>query len=334
MPRFGFRGFPRPEEEDPLFSGQDTEMIPPWEREALPEIRSIPPEIAESPDPQPQGNPFLVDRLVKDFSAQLDEPNAEVSTPVFEKYLEEIQNAPRREDYEVGTGRKILAGIAGAATGFTSGASAGAKTIQDITESPYRNAQRDFKERIEPLEKGVGFEKHFAETARKATNDHRNYGFKVADIQAKKNKAMGDLQVAFERAENEDDKNAINAARVSIEAEFKRQMADINRGNMGANQTRANAAMIRANKPPGTGSAPKGHFVSPTQQTHAVKLAKQKTFEETQRVHPNIAVTQDPKTMELVFGKDVTPEDEEKFYENYNLNKSIVEQGILNKRQQ
>lgn len=325
--RFGLR---RPDPED-LFEGQNPEMIPPWEREAMPEIRSIPPEIAESPDPS------LIDNLMRGFTAQdpVSSPYGGAGdTPVFDRYLEEIQNAPRREDYQLSTGKKILAGLAGAATGFTSGASAGSRAIQDITEGPYRNAQRDFKERIEPLEKGIGYEKSFAETLRKKQNDQNKFGSNLATIEANRDKALAQIKIMKQRANTDEARQEADEAHKSVMAEYYRAKADNDRGSVRARQTSADASMIRANKPPGTGSAPRGRFVSPTQQTNAVKLAKQKTFEETARIHPNIAVTQDPKTFELVFGKDVTPEDEEKFYENYNLNKSLVEQGILNKRQQ
>lgn len=323
MPRFGFRGFPRPEEEDPLFNGQDPEMIPPWEREPLPEIREFSPEVSESPDPA------LLESLVQSFQ----QPEQGMDTPVFDRYLEEIQNAPRRENYEVGTGKKILAGIAGAATGFTGGASAGAKTIQDITEGPYRNAQRDFKERIEPLEKGIGYEKSFAETLRKKQNDQNKFGSNLATIEANRDKALEQIKIMKQRANTDEARQEADEAHKSVMAEYYKAKADNDRGSVRARQTSADAAMIRAQKPPGTGSAPRERFVSPTQQTHAVKLAKQKTFEETARIHPNIAVTQDPKTFELVFGKDATDEDIAKFRENYDLNKSLVEQGILNKRQ-
>lgn len=314
MPRFGIRPFPRPEEEDPLFNGQDPEMIPPWEREAMPEIRSIPPEIAESPDPS------LIDNLMRGFTTQ-DPVSSSYGgagdTPVFDKYLEEIQNAPRREDYQLSTGKKILAGIAGAATGFTSGAGAGAKTIQDITEGPYRNAQRDFKERIEPLEKGVGFERHFSETVRKQQNDQRNYGAKIADIQRKWEQTKGQLQIGLQKAETAEERAYYQNLLTQAQTAYTEEKAEIDKTNAGARKVAADASMIRAQKPHGTGSPAKPRFIDPRKQMEAKAFVAEDAFNATMDEMPSLkqAGTITFNKGKVIFPKDLDPRIQEKFLE-------------------
>lgn len=302
------------------FGIQNRFGLRPWERES--EIRSFSPEEAE------QSDPALLDNLVKAFQ----QPEQEIQTPVFDRYLEEIQNAPRREDFQAGTGRKILAGLAGAAAGFTGGAGAGARTVQEITEGPYQKAQQDFRNRIEPLEKGVGFEKSFSETARKSMNDKNNRGFKLADLEGKRTKALGDLEIAERNAKTREELARIQGARAEVEAEHKRQLAQIGHRNAGAREVAAQASQTRANRPPGTGSQAKPHTNSPTQQIAASKLAKQKALDETLKVHPMIGAALDPKTGEIVFADDVSEEDQERFMDNYEANKPLVEREILKGR--
>lgn len=309
--RFGFR---RPQED--LFEGQDPEMIPPWEREDHP-IRTFSPEESEQPDPQ------LVDSLVRNFTTQ-DPVSApyggagdEIETPVFDRYLEEIQNAPRREDYEVGTGRKILAGLAGAAAGFTGGAERGARTIQNITEGPYQQAQKDFQDRIEPLEKGVGYEKSFSETLRKKQNDQRNYGAKIADLEAKRDRTKGQLEISLKNSQTAEERAYYQNLLTQAQTAYTQEKAEIDHINAGARKVAADASMVRAQKPHGTGSPAKTRYIDPRKQMEAKAFVAEDAFNKTLDDMPSLkqAGTITFNKGKVVFPKGLDPRIQEKFLE-------------------
>lgn len=255
--------------------------------------------------------PSMLSSLIGDYQQNEDE----MQTPVFDQYLETLQNAPRREDFQPSTGRKILAGLAGAATGFTSGAAAGSKAVQDITEAPFRNARRDFENELEPLEKGVGFEKAFGETLRKRTADRQGFGAKLARIESDYTKAKGQLEVAKQRAATAQDLARIKEAENNLDAEYQRQKIEIDRMNAGSNRMRAGAAQTSANARARNadiyakqGGARPRH-VSVTEQLTAEAAGGKEALDEILEQMPDLASTGVIKLSEdgkLVFPKDMS----------------------------
>lgn len=63
-----------------------------------------------------------------------------------------LTNQPRREDHQAGTGGKIVAGLAAALTGLSSGAQAGANMGKGLLENPYQKATQDWEAKGKGLE--------------------------------------------------------------------------------------------------------------------------------------------------------------------------------------
>lgn len=256
---------------------------------------------------------MMFSRLVDQYGQGDDEG---LDTPIFDQYMQTVQNRPQREDYQPSIGRKILGGLAGAMTGFTSGAKAGQNMVQDITEGPYRQAQADYQAELEPLEKGVGFERAFGETLRKRLNDRQNYGVKVAKLESDYQAAQDKLDIALKRAGNDAERNRILAAKQSVDAEYQRERAKTERLNAGANQTRANASMVSAKAKErnaqtygagGSGRAPR--HVPINEQLRAEAVGAKEALDITLNNFPYVkeqGVTLD-NTGKLVFPKDMDP---------------------------
>lgn len=78
-------------------------------------------------------------------------------TPALTRYQDYIQNFPQQQDYQGGIGTKILAAIAGFASGMKDPAS-GIKTSLDIMQTPYRNAVSQYGLMEGPLRQAASLE--------------------------------------------------------------------------------------------------------------------------------------------------------------------------------
>lgn len=272
------------------------------------------------------------------FSSLMDDYNQgedELQTPVFDRFMELAQNRPRREDYQPSTGRKVLAGIAGGLTGLTSGAAQGAKTVQDITEGPYRRAVEDYQTELEPIKQGVGFEKAFNETARKRLNDRQGYGVKIAKLEGEYTKAKDQLKVALQRAATEKERNQIRQAEADVDRMYKEQKIKIERMNAGSAQMRANASMIgagarmmNAQKYSEQGNQPRPRHVPISEQLKAEAVGAKEALDDVLSQTGPIGVTLDNQG-KLKFPKGMTEDQQRKFTEIFNESKSKKAKGRL-----
>ena len=80
-------------------------------------------------------------------------PDRQQSGPqsAFDRYMDLVSNMPARDDYRPSIGRKIIAGLVGAATGFGSGGARGYQIAQDIVGDPYNQAVGKWGTQLEEL---------------------------------------------------------------------------------------------------------------------------------------------------------------------------------------
>ena len=270
----------------------------------------------------------LTEEVQRGFPQDRSFEEDEQETPVFNRYLEEIQNAPNREDYEMGTGKKILAALAGGLTGFTSGAEKGAKVIEDIREGPYRRDLAAYKAKLEPLEKGVGFERNFGETLRKRTKDKADEAYKYADLDRKKEEALGKLNVMKQKATTAEELARIKEMEVRIEEDYKRSKAESERSVAGSRRISANADAARAGAyVENVGKFGNGQKGTPKpipvkEQMMAEAVSAKDALTDMQREMPSVQGVSLDQTGNLVFPKGMVPQVQEKYIEIFNKLKS------------
>lgn len=244
--------------------------------------------------------------------------------PVFQRYLEEIENAPRREDYEMGTGKKILAALAGGLTGFTSGAERGAKVIEDIREGPYRRDLAEHKAKLEPLEKGVGFEKAFGETLRKRTKDQGDLAHKYAEHRRKYEETKGKLAEMKAKASTADELAKIKQFEAENEKAFQEGKLEIERNVAGSRRISANADATRAGAYKesvdkyGTGAGSRPQHAPVSEQLTAEAVSRKEAFNDMVTEMPSIKGVKQNEDGSLKFPSGMVPQAQERYQEIFN----------------
>lgn len=269
-----------------------------------------------------------LEELTEEVQRGFPQDVQEEETPIFDRYLEEIENAPNREDYEMGTGKKILAALAGGLTGFTSGAEKGAKVIEDIREGPYRRDFAAHKAKLEPLEKGVGFEKAFGETLRKRTKDQGELAHKYAEHQRKYEETKGKLAEMKAKAANAEELTKIKQFEEENERAFQQGKLEIERNVAGSRRISANADATRAGAYAknvdkfGDGQKGTPKPIPVKEQMMAEAVSAKDALADMQHEMPSVKGVSLDQTGNLVFPKGMVPQVQEKYIEIFNKLKS------------
>ena len=116
-------------------------------------------ELPEIPEPKTMDLPdYLPSRDLSDMVDTMSGLNKSDMLPdkqqssqsAIDRYMDIVSHMPQRSDYKPGIGRRIAAGLIGAATGFSS-PSKGFQAALDVNQSPYNRAVQDWGTELEEL---------------------------------------------------------------------------------------------------------------------------------------------------------------------------------------
>ena len=225
--------------------------------------------------------------------------------PAQTAYQQYIQNAPQIE--QPSWGRRILAGIAGAATGLNQGATAGARAAEQTMMQPYMTAMQNWQVREPGMRFAAVEEERRADNERQALVAYQNYLHQkaleknAADTVAVRNRGI-DVTVARDEQEAREAQARLEHDERDLKetGAYHRSQIDIDRDRAatariqaGASVLSAQAAMFNAqNRTPGE--------QLPTQQkTQAFVRANEL---KNQRGYSDDILTLDATNNDVVFG--------------------------------
>ena len=225
-----------------LFDPDDPNYMDPFapfmQQEETPEMPppvDIPDENEETPTAAVQ--PTSLPRNILPFN--------NLPSPSLQDYEAHISAMPQREDYRASVGRRILASLAGAATGFRNPGE-GINVAERITQQPYEQAVSDWSTKGKSLEAAAAQEgKTLGESVDynlgliKDETQRGNLKARVDQIQKNYEIGMKNAKTAQERA-------AILQKAQSDMAQYHRDIIGVRKTEAGASVTQAEAAKTRA----------------------------------------------------------------------------------------
>jgi len=208
-------------------------------------------------------NPYMFQSLIDKLKPKQYEedpynidPSLYKPGPAFEEYSRFLATQPHREDYKLGTGKNILAILAGALTGASSGnPSIGIGVTEKLRDKPYRTAMEEYDNRAQGLGKVAALEEKNQDTQRKYRNDamdaftarERNKTAQ-SEAESRSQARLDQLAVLQQNAKTNEEKLKWQKERdkeqlkyEAIRARATASNAESAKINAGANKTRADA---------------------------------------------------------------------------------------------
>lgn len=113
--------------------------------------------------------------------------------PALSAYQQHLKDIPTRETAKPSIGRRIGAGLIGAAAGLQGGVGAGLQTSMGLTEAPYTRAVEDWSNRAKGLGESARLEREEVEGQLKALSEARALGLDYDEYELKKLQTMSKI---------------------------------------------------------------------------------------------------------------------------------------------
>jgi hypothetical protein len=216
--------------------------------------------------------------------------------PAVSAYQAALKEQPTAETTEPSMGRKLIGTLAGVAGGFAGGPKAGIDTAENIIDSPYKEAMRDYQARMKNLGESAKLEQDDQTSQLNAMAKAREFGLSYDKYKQQMSQDLFErgikerttsatetqAQAAARRAATGETEARDRARNIDSEITTRAGQLDIGRGNLrvgqqnaGTNATRAateaaaqkDTAAYRTAREKRLGSQSK--IVSPSQQAYA-----------------------------------------------------------------
>lgn len=246
---------------------------------------------------QPESDPYAIDQ-------SLYQPG-----PGFNRYKEFIGNVPQRDQYQLGKGKNILAMLAGALTGFTSGPGAGIATTEALRNRPYNQAMQDYKIQAEGLGDVAALEERTQETKRKYRNDTLDALSKQEANQTARDRTEGYLSELDANSKARVSDLEIKRDSAKSQNERRRIQNQIDQENSRSNRIRARASEKNATT---NAERTRTYKEKVENEIHNPKIAGQKftrTAEDVISINPELADALNRSRSGQIIGYKVTDED-------------------------